>query len=66
VSDSLLLAQRTLYFPITKAMYELAGLLGEGPAIAAALGAWTMLFLGASLLVAALFLGRRLGALFRA
>lgn len=66
VSDSLLLAQRSLYFPITKAMYELSMLLGEGPAIAAALGLWTMLFLAVSLLIASLFLGKRLGALFRA
>jgi len=65
VSDSLLLAQRTLYFPITKAIYELSMLLGDGPAIAAALGVWTMIFLGASLLIASLFLGKRLGALFR-
>lgn len=66
VSDSLLLAQRAVYFPITKAIYELSMLLGEGPAIAAALGVWTMLFLGATLLLATALLGKRLGALFRA
>ncbi len=65
VSDSLLLAQRADYFPITKAMYELSMLLGEGPALAAALGCWTMLFLGVSLLAASRLLGKQMGALFR-
>jgi iron(III) transport system permease protein len=65
VSDSLLLAQRSLYFPITKAIYELSMLLGQGQALAAALGVWTMVFLGASLVAASCLLGKRLGALFR-
>jgi iron(III) transport system permease protein len=65
VSDSLLLAQRSLYFPITKAIYELSMLLGQGQALAAALGVWTMVFLGAALLTASCLLGKRLGALFR-
>jgi iron(III) transport system permease protein len=65
VSDSLLLAQRSLYFPITKAIYELSMLLGQGQALAAALGVWTMVFLGASLITASCLLGKRLGALFR-
>ena len=65
VSDSLLLAQRSVFFPITKAMYELSMLLGEGQTLAAALGVWTMVFLGTSMLAASWLLGRRLGALFR-
>jgi len=65
VSDSLLLAQRSLFFPITKAIYELSMLLGEGQSLAAALGVWTMLFLGATILAASVLLGKRLGALFR-
>jgi iron(III) transport system permease protein len=65
VSDSLLLAQRSLYFPITKAIYELSMLLGQGQTLAAALGVWTMVFLGASLIAASCLLGKRLGALFR-
>lgn len=65
VSDSLLLAQRSLYFPITKAIFELSMLLGQGQTLAAALGVWTMVFLGASLLTASCLLGKRLGALFR-
>ncbi len=66
VSDSLILAQKTRFFPITKAIYELSMLLGDGPTLSAALGVWTMVFLGASLLVASRLLGKRLGALFRA
>ncbi len=65
VSDSLILAQKAAYFPITKAIYELSMLLGQGPAIAAALGLWTMVFLGVSFLMAALILGKKLGAVFR-
>ena len=65
VSDSLILAQRSLYFPITKAIYELSMLLGQGQALSGALGVWTMVFLGASLLAASLLLGKRLGAVFR-
>jgi iron(III) transport system permease protein len=65
VSDSLLLAQKSMFFPITKAIYELSMLLGQGPALAAALGAWTMVFLATSIVMASMLLGRRLGALFR-
>ncbi|MBQ6474118.1 MAG: iron ABC transporter permease [Victivallales bacterium] len=65
VSDSLILAHKAAYFPITKAIYELASLLGQGQALASALGLWTMLFLGASMLTASAILGKKLGALFR-
>lgn len=65
VSDSLILAQKAAYFPITKAIYELSSLLGQGQDLASALGLWTMVFLGASLLTASGILGKKLGALFR-
>jgi len=65
VSDSLVLAQKSMFFPITKAIFELSMLLGQGQNLAAALGMWTMVFLGTSLLVASCLLGKRLGALFR-
>ena len=65
VSDSLILAQKAVYFPITKAIYELSSLLGQGAGIAAALGLWTMVFLGVSFLLAAILLGKKLGAVFR-
>jgi iron(III) transport system permease protein len=46
VSDSLVLAQKQSYYPIAKAIYELSNVLGEGPYLAAALGVWSMVFLG--------------------
>lgn len=66
VSDSLILAQKAAFFPITKAIFELSSLLGQGQALASALGLWTMAFLAFSLLTAANLLGKRLGAIFRA
>jgi iron(III) transport system permease protein len=59
VSDSMLLAQRTAHFPITKAIYTLSGTLGEGPALAAALGVWSMIFLVTLLLGLAMIAGIR-------
>lgn len=66
VSDSLILAQRQSDYPITKAIYELFNLLGEGRYLASALGVWAMGFLGIALYGASRILGRRLGMLFRA
>jgi iron(III) transport system permease protein len=65
VSDSLILAQKQQDFPITKAIYELFQLLGEGRFVAAALGVWAMVFLGVTIWGATRILGRKLGALFR-
>jgi len=65
VSDSLILAQRQATFPITKAIYELFQLLGDGRAVAAALGLWAMLFLVTAVAFARSLLGRRVRALFR-
>lgn len=65
VSDSLILAQRQTDFPITKAIYELFNLLGEGRYLASALGVWAMVFLGIALYGASRILGKKLGALFR-
>jgi iron(III) transport system permease protein len=65
VSDSLVLAQRDSYWPITKAIYELFGRLGDGPHIAAALGVWAMVILTLTILSASALLGRRMGTIFR-
>ena len=65
VSDSLILAQKQQDFPITKAIYELYQLLGEGRFIASALGVWAMAFLGVCILGASILLGKKLGAIFR-
>ncbi|MDA0802855.1 MAG: iron ABC transporter permease [Planctomycetota bacterium] len=65
VSDSLLLAQREADFPITKAIYSLHERLGDGDAVASALGVWAMALLTATLVGASLMMGKRLGAVFR-
>lgn len=65
VSDSLMLAQREDFYPITKTIYELFQLIGTGKYIAAALGVWAMMFLAVTLVGSSLMLGKKLGALFR-
>ncbi len=65
VSDSLILAQKQQDFPITKAIYELYQLLGDGRFIASALGVWAMAFLGVTIIGASLIMGKKLGAIFR-
>ena len=65
VSDSLILAQKQEDFPITKAIYELFQLLGEGRFVASALGVWAMVFLGVTIIGASIILGKKLGAIFR-
>ncbi|MBG29308.1 MAG: ABC transporter permease [Opitutae bacterium] len=65
VSDSLILAQKMQYYPITKAIYELMGFLGSGRYLASALGVWAMIFLGVTIVGASLLLGKKLGAIFR-
>jgi iron(III) transport system permease protein len=64
VSDSLILAQQTQHYPITKAIYSLLSTLGNGTELAAALGVWAMVFLTVSILGAALLGGKR-GGLFK-
>ncbi len=65
VSDSLILAQKQQHFPITKAIYELFGRLGDGPYIASAMGVWAMALLAVTLVGAAVLMGRKLGVMFR-
>ncbi len=65
VSDSLILAQKQAFYPITKAIMELFQLLGDGKFIASALGVWAMAFLGITLAGLSVLLGKKLGALFR-
>ena len=65
VSDSLILVQKPAFWPVTRGIYELWQRLGDGPYIASALGAWTMLLMMLVILFVNSLLGRRLGALFR-
>jgi iron(III) transport system permease protein len=65
VSDSLVLAQKQVDYPIAKAIYELSNILGEGRYLAAALGVWAMVFLGLTIAAASRSIGSKLGTLFR-
>ena len=66
VSDSLILAQKIEFYPITKTIFELFQLLGVGRHLASALGLWAMGFLTVAIAGSSLLLGKKLGALFRA
>jgi iron(III) transport system permease protein len=67
VSDSLILAMREQFFPITKMIYQLMGRIEpNAPNVACTLGVVGMAILTLSLLVAARLLGRKMGQLFRA
>jgi iron(III) transport system permease protein len=66
VSDSLILALKEEYYPITKAIYALLLRITDGPYIASAMGMLGLLLLAGSLFVAGRFFGRRMGELFRA
>ena len=65
VSDSLILAQKSEFYPITKAIYDLSQINGSGTFIACAFGVWSMLFLGSTIALAGAVLGRKIGAIFR-
>ena len=65
VSDSLILVQKSAFYPITKAIFELSQILGSGASTASAFGVWTMVFMGSTLAAASAILGKKLGALFR-
>ena len=66
VSDSLILASKEQYYPITKAIYALLGRIADGPYIASAMGILGLVLLAGSLFIAGRFFGRRMGELFRA
>ena len=65
VSDSMILAQKTSDFPITKMIFEYMNRLGDGPYIASAMGVWGMALLTVTLFSASLLLGKKLGSIFR-
>ncbi len=65
VSDSLILAQKQEFFPITKAIWELNNRLGDGMYIASALGVWAMVLLTLTILSANSILSKKMGAIFR-
>jgi iron(III) transport system permease protein len=66
VADSLILAERREHWPITKVMFGLTDILGNGPAIACAFATWAMLFLAAAFAAARALTGRGVGSSMRA
>jgi iron(III) transport system permease protein len=65
VSDSLILAQQSRHYPVTRAIFAFMERLGDGPYIASAMGVWGMALLTVTLAGASVILGKRLGAIFR-
>ena len=65
VSDSLILAQKQAFYPITKSIYELLNLLGNGTFLSCALGVWAMTFLAVTIIGASVLLGKSFGAVFK-
>ena len=65
VSDSLILAQQEMHYPITKAIYMFSERLGDGLHIASAMGVWGMALLTATLVGASVLMGKKMGAIFR-
>jgi len=65
VSDSLILAMKEQFYPVTKAIYILVGRIADGPYIASAMGILGMILLTVSLFLSNRFLGRKMGELFR-
>lgn len=66
VSDSLILAMKDKYYPLTKAIYALFLEQGKGELVASALGVVGMLILASCIMGASLILGKKMGELFRA
>ncbi len=65
VSDSLILAMKESFYPMTKAIYVLFLEQGSGSLVASALGVVGMLILTICILGASLILGKKMGELFR-
>lgn len=67
VSNGMILAQESKFFPLTKAIYYVMGrITPTAPAVACAMGVLAMVVLGAGLLFASRLLGQKMGRLFKA
>jgi len=65
VSDSLILAMKDRFYPLTKAIYALFLEHGSGEFVASALGIVGILILSSCILGASVILGKKMGELFR-
>ncbi|MEM6821693.1 MAG: iron ABC transporter permease [Verrucomicrobiota bacterium] len=67
VSNGMILAQESQFYPVTKAIYMLMGrITPTAPSIACALGVLSMILLAISLFAASRLLGQKMGQLFKA
>ncbi len=67
VSNGMILAQESQFYPVTKAIYTLMGrITPTAPSIACALGVLSMILLAISLFGASKLLGQKMGQLFKA
>ena len=66
VSDSLILAMKDRFYPVTKAIYVLFLEQGNGEFVACALGVIGMVILTSCIVGSSLILGKKMGELFRA
>lgn len=65
VSDSLILAMKDRFYPLTKAIYALFLEQGKGELVASALGVVGMVILAACIMGASAILGKKMGELFK-
>jgi len=65
VSDSLILAMKENYYPVTKAIYALVSRIADGMPVGSALGVFAMLLLAGGMFITGKILGRKMGELFR-
>ncbi|MBL8026150.1 MAG: iron ABC transporter permease [Fibrobacteres bacterium] len=65
VSESLILAAKESFYPITKQLIMLMQKVPDGETVAAALGVLCMVGMAAGLILASLLLGKQMGRLFR-
>lgn len=65
VSDSLILAMKDQFYPLTKAIYSLYLEQGSGEFVASSLGIIAMIILAACIISASAILGKKMGELFR-
>jgi len=65
VSESMVLAVKKEFFPLTREIYALLGKIPDGDYVASALGVLCMVFLAAGLIAASALMGKHLGRMFR-
>ncbi len=65
VSESMVLAVKEQFFPLTRFIYALLGKIPDGEYVASALGVICMIILGSGIALASAIVGKQLGKMFR-